>query len=244
MSNLLSTAINAALNQDWQKAISVNQNLLKENKEDINSMNRLAHAYIQIGKLDEARKLYKKILVIDKYNTIALKKLERLSTLPKVKTGKSTAYQRLAAPLLSPSLFIEEPGKTKTVNLKNTAPAGILSHLNPGEAVIFFPKRHSIEIRTQNKDYIGALPDDFAFRLLRFMKAGYDYEVFVKSATKNSVSIFIREIKRAKRFKSQPSFLAASSVQTHAWAANDHKTGDVTDDNDDNSLGHEDMDEV
>lgn len=243
MPNLLSTAINAALNQDWQKAIELNQSLLKENREDINSMNRLAHAYIQIGKLDEARKLYKKILDLDKYNSIALKKLERLSTLPKTKTGKSVSYRKLSTPLLSPSLFIEEPGKTKTVSLKNTAPAGILSHLNPGEAIIFFPKRHSIEIRTQNKEYIGALPDDFAFRLLRFMKAGYDYEVFVKSATKNSVSIFIREIKRAKRFKSQPSFLSISSTQIHPWVANDQRTVDTIEDNEDNSDSHEDVDE-
>ena len=56
MSTILKTAISAALSQEWQKAISANQSLLKENKEDVSSMNRLAYAYVRIGKPDEAKK--------------------------------------------------------------------------------------------------------------------------------------------------------------------------------------------
>lgn len=231
MSDLLQTAINAALSQDWQKAITANQNLLKENKNDVNSMNRLAHAYAQMGKIPEAKKLYKKILTLDKYNIIAQKNLEKLNALPK--SAKSN--QRLS-PLtysLSPSQFLEEPGKTKTVALKNTAPASVLSHLNPGTPVVLFPKKHSIDIRTLNKIYIGALPDDFAFRLLRFLKVGYEYESFIKSASKNSVAIFIREIKRAKRFKSQPTFPTTSAGARSMLR--DHKDIDETDEGSENA---------
>lgn len=206
MSNLLQTAINAALSQDWPKAINTNLSLIKENKNDINALNRLAHAYVQTGKISQAQKIYKKILALDKYNIIASKNLEKISTLPKSLKNYSWHPDRSVG-TLSPSLFIEEPGKTKTVNLKNTAPAITLSHLNPGDPVVFFPKKHSIDIRTLNKDYLGALPDDFAFRLLRFLKAGYQYNAFIKSVSKKGVSVFIREQKRAKRFKYQPTFL-------------------------------------
>lgn len=209
MSNLSQIAITAALSKDWQKAISANESLVKENKNDINTLNRLAHAYTQIGKLEQAKKLYKKILNIDKYNIIALKNLDKLTTF--VKSSKHILGYKTTSYSLSPSLFIEEPGKTKTVSLRNTAPAAILSHLNPGDKVMLFPKKHSIDIRTLNKVYIGTLPDDFAFRLLRFLKAGYDYETYVKNASKNTVTIFIREVKRAKKFISQPSFLTTTA---------------------------------
>lgn len=241
MSNLLQTAINAALSQDWQKAISINKEILSENKEDINSMSRLAHAYSQTGKLDEAKKLYKKILSIDKYNSIAAKKLDRLTVLSK--DTKTVTHTKLANPSLSPSLFIEEPGKTKTIGLLNTAPANVLSHLNPGDTVVLFPKRHAIDVRTLDKNYIGVLPDDFSFRLLKFLKAGYGYEVFVKSATKNSVAIFIKEIKRAKRFKSQPSLLTVVPAQTHSFTLHDPKSQDNTEENDENKTNQEDLEE-
>lgn len=221
MSNVIQSAISAALSGDWQKAISINLSLLKENKNDINSLSRLAHAYVQMGKLDQARKLYKKIIVIDKYNIIAQKNLDKLGAIPK--TSKISSRMQPVTYSLSPSQFLEEPGKTKTVSLKNTAPAGVLSHLNPGTPMALYPKKHSIDIRTLGKIYIGALPDDLAFRLLKFLKAGYEYSTYVKNATKNNVTIFVRETKRAKRFKSQPSFVPASANQVRS-VFHDHKS--------------------
>lgn len=241
MTNLLQTAINAALSQDWQKAISANKEMLAQNKEDINSMSRLAHAYSQTGKLEEAKKIYKKIISLDKYNSIAAKKLERLNVLSK--SSKTAVHAKLANPSLSPSLFIEEPGKTKTIGLINTAPANVLSHLNPGDTVILSPRRHAIDVRTPDKNYIGVLPDDFSFRLLKFMKAGYGYEVFVKSATKNNVTVFIKEVKRAARFKSQPSLLTIVPVLSRGSAAHDLKNQDNTEDNDENKTNQEDLEE-
>lgn len=242
MSTLLQTAINAALAQDWPSAISVNQKLLSENKNDISTLNRLAHAYAQTGKLDEAKKIYKKILSLDKYNIIALKNLDKLNSLPK--SGKAVkAAQSVPNYSLSPVQFLEEPGKTKTVSLINTAPASVLSHLNPGSPVVLLPKKHSVDVRTIGKTYLGVLPDDFSFKLLRFLKAGYEYESFIKNASKNSISIFIREIKRAKRFKSQPSFLTppASSGKN---MTRDHKNLDAEDDEDEETRPQDDLDEV
>jgi len=55
------------------------------------------------------------------------------------------------------------------------------------------------------------LPDDVAFRLLRLIKAGNNYSVCIKSVTKNGISVFIREIKRGKKYYSQPSFISSTS---------------------------------
>lgn len=230
MSGLLKIAISAALSQDWQKAISANQSLLKENKDDVSSMNRLAHAYVHIGKLDDAKKLYKKILLLDKYNNIALNNLEKLNSIPK--SIKSTQHKKSIS-VVSPSLFIEEPGRTKTISLINIAPVVVLSSLNPGELIFLHAKKHSIDVRTENKVYLGALPDDSAFKLLKFIKAGYEYNVYIKSTTKNSITIFILETKRAKRFMSQPSFLPPSTSLSHSFLSHDNKDNDI--DADENS---------
>lgn len=211
MANTTKDAIDAALKNDWQKAISINISLLKENKEDINSLSRLAHANIQIGKIDEAIKLYKKILTFDKYNNIAIKNLDKLSSLSK--SAKKSRIHKSSIAGASPSLFIEEPGKTKTVNLINPAPINILSQICTASEVFLHPKKHSIDVRTENNIYLGALPDDFAYKLLRFINAGYEYKVYIKSATKNNICVFIQETKRAKRYKSQPSFINASILK-------------------------------
>ncbi len=238
MPTLLQNAINSALSSDWKNAIAANQKMLSENKEDINSLSRLAHAYVQTGKIDEAKKLYKKILSLDKYNTIAAKNLEKLSGIPK---HIKTHIRPKTTTVVSPGQFIEEPGKTKTVSLINVAPAGILSHLNSGENVFFYTKKHSIDVRSDAQIYLGAMPDDLAYRLLRFMKAGYEYKVFVKNATKNSVTIFIRETKRAKRFKSQPSFMN-SSLGTRIFILSE-KQSDSLEDEDIDAKNQEDLEE-
>lgn len=207
MSDQTSIAIQAALTNDWEKAINTNKLILKENPEDINAMNRLAFALTQIRKLDEAKKLYKKILSLDKYNTIAHKNLEKIESYPK--SNKSNFQNKIYS--LSPSLFIEEPGKTKTITLTNVAPSSVLSHINIGDEMMLTPKRHSLEVRTGNKIYLGALPDDIAFRLLRLIKGGNSYLVNIKNVSKNSISVFIREIKRGKRYVNQPSFISLLS---------------------------------
>ncbi|MBI2616807.1 tetratricopeptide repeat protein [Candidatus Gottesmanbacteria bacterium] len=204
MHDSTSIAIQAALTHDWEKAIELNQEILKDNKNDISTLNRLGYAYTQLGELEEARRLYRKILALDKYNLIAQKNLERINTL--FKTKKRGNRKKSQHNSLSPGLFIEEPGKTKTVHLINIAPANFTSHLDIGDIVSLCPKKHSIEVRDGDNTYIGALPDDISFRLLRFLQAGNTYQVCIKNVEKRNVSIFIREIKRGKRFSTQPTF--------------------------------------
>lgn len=225
MPALSQIAIKAALYNDWETAISSNKDILKDNEDDINALCRLAYAFIQIGKINDAKSIYGKILSIDKYNLIAQKNLEKIKSLPK--NYKSHIHEKPKSPL-SPGLFIEEPGKTKTVSLINTAPCSVISNLDVGDQVILQHKKHSIEVRDNNKTYLGALPDDVSFRLLRLLKGGNNYDVYVKSATKNNVSIFIREVKRGKKFLLQPSFI--NSSESHSFSLKNGKNTKADDD--------------
>jgi Flp pilus assembly protein TadD len=69
-------AIQATLEGNWELAIAINEDLLKGNPSDIETLNRLAFAYSILGKTTQAKKAYKKVLEIDIFNPIALKILK------------------------------------------------------------------------------------------------------------------------------------------------------------------------
>lgn len=203
------SAINAALQQDWTTAININQELVKKNSHDLAALCRLAYALTHKGNIEKAKKIYKKILAIDKYNSIALKNYQKIDSYSnRTKNSQSTIKQRV-----DPSLFIEEPGKTKTIQLTNLAPISVTNLLCIGDMVFLHAKKHSIEVRTSDKTYMGALPDDIAFRLIKFINAGNSYLACVKNVQKKSVTVFIREVARGKRLLYQPTFLPGSMPQ-------------------------------
>lgn len=204
--DLARSAIDEALSHNWDKAIAINESILQISPEDIDAMSRLAYAYCQQAEIEKAKKLYRKILNLDKYNYLAKKHLEKLNALPK--SGIKNLSNRKS---LSPQTFIEEPGKTKTVTLKNLAPIKILVTASVGDLVMLSVKKHSIEVRDSNKVYLGALPDDIAFRLIKLIKAGNDYLICIKNVGKNSLTVFIKETKRGKRFGMLPSFFSGTN---------------------------------
>lgn len=208
--DLTTQAINAALKNDWLKAISVNLSILESNPEDTAALNRLARAYKESGSLKLAKQTYRKVLVFDRFNPIAAKNLKLLESLGKgdhLLKKNQTAINGHACP---PQTFLEEPGKTKLVNLVNLAPVSLLSGLSCGEKLAFSIKRRTVTVVNENQKYLGALPDDLSLRLIRLIKGGNRYEVFAKTVAKNSLSVFIREVYRSPRLKNQPAFPGAN----------------------------------
>src|SRR3990167_4902968 len=106
-------AIDAALSCRWEEAIIINNKLLEFEPQRTEFLNRLAKAYFELGKYSESKKLYIQVLAIDPYNTIAEKNLM----------------------ILSPSLFLEEPGITTLVSLVKVAEPQKLLTLSPGTVV-------------------------------------------------------------------------------------------------------------
>lgn len=193
-------AISAALTQDWKEAIRINLALLKIDKQNINMLNRLGFAYLQSGHLTTAKKTFLKVTKIDTYNQIAVKNLKKLSNVRQKDLLKAPKRQ------LSPMLFLEEPGKTKIVECVNAAPIATLSTVSPGEEVILLVKNHVVEIRNFRNIYLAALPDDLSFRLIKFVAGGNTYLALIKSIGSNSLTVFLRELTRGKRFITQPTF--------------------------------------
>lgn len=199
-------AIEAMLLGNWQNATSLNKSLLKEDPDNIDTLNRLAYAFTVLGKFKDAKSIYRKVLRLDNLNQIAIRNIKRLSEVSvkkRLKNGASNfRYVNHA--------FLEETGKTKIISLVNLAPPKIIGLLTAGQSLIICIKRSKIFVQDHYKQYLGVLPDDIGRRLIKLIKGGNQYTAYVKSANEHNVTIFIKEVKRASRYKDHPSFLQTS----------------------------------
>lgn len=205
MTPLKNQAIQTALTGDWQSATSINKALLNENPNDIEALNRLAFAFTVLGKIKDAKSAYRKVLQIDSLNPIALRNLKHISNLTSKKTLKTDLL-----PSLINHAFLEETGKTKIIELINIAQPRIITGLRIGQSLKISIKRSKIFIQSEIDQYIGVLPDDIGKRLIKLIKGGNLYKTYVKSVSEHRIEVFIKEVKRANRFKDHPSFLQGS----------------------------------
>lgn len=198
-------AIKFALENKWEEARRENQKLLDESPSDVDTLNRLAYSLIKLGKFRKAREYYQAVIKIDKTNPIALKNLKRLETISKRVFQKDDGKTIDIATIQD--LYIEEAGKTRTMELKNVADRKTLSFLEPGEKVLLVVKRSKIFVQMADHTFIGMLPDNIGMRMITFINGGNEYSACIKAVEENSVTVFIRETKKAPRFRNQPSFI-------------------------------------
>lgn len=197
MLTIKSQAIQTALVGDWPTAIDLNQQILQNDPNDIDTLNRLAFAFLSSGDPKNAKEVYEKVLSLDMQNPIAIRNIKRLNDV-NIKRPSITIN----------NLFIEEPGKTKVIELNNIAEKKVISHLRSGEKLELKIKRSKIFAYDLEDQFVGMLPDDLGQRLIKFMEVGNEYEAYVRTVDSNKVSVFIRETKRTKKFSNQPSFVS------------------------------------
>lgn len=204
MITLKTQSIQSALSGDWENAVSTNKKLIKEDPTDIDALNRLAFAFTILGKTKDAKSTYQKVLKLDQLNSLALRNLKKLDN------HKNSVSNSSANGLLVNNSFIEEQGKTKIVELVNIAQSSIVDTLRTGQSLKLSIKRLKIFVLDSDNRYVGVLPDDIGKRLIKFLKAGNQYDAFVKLAMGHHLIIFIKEVRKMARFKDQPSFLSSS----------------------------------
>lgn len=209
LSNLSQLAIDAALSANWKDALTINQEIIKIEPKNIDALTRKAKACLELGDPEEAEKCYNEALKIDSYNPIALKNLKMMKALGKDKLKQNT--QNGKPHIMSGSMFLQEPGKTKIVSLLKVAEPQKLSQIFCGMNVDLVIKGKKINVTDGDNTYLGILPDDTSHLLVRLIKGGNKYEALVKSTKLNGLSIMIREIYRSKKFKNQPSFIEGGS---------------------------------
>lgn len=194
-------AVNFAVNAEWSKAINLNNQIIEVDSGNLSAFLRNGYANLQLNNLPEAKKNFETVLELQPKNIIAEEHLEKIKLLLNRKKKRGIASTKF-----NPDLFIEIPGKTRTVSLVNLGQKEDLATLYIGQEVSIKEKRRKLEVRTPSDEYIGSLPDDISKRLSYFIKEGSIYGVHIKEVGLTSVAIFIREISKGRKVKQYPSF--------------------------------------
>ncbi len=198
ISDLAQSAISKALAGNWQEAIVVNEEILKQEPLNVDALNRLARAYSETGNIKKAKETAQKVLLIDSFNPIALKAIEKWKGLKK---GEIFASKPSNA-----QTFLEEPGKTKIISLLHLGSPKLLAKLDSGDEVKINTHSHRVCVTTIDGKYIGKLPDDLSARLRKLIQSGNVYQAFVKSVNTHELKTLIREVKRSPKLADVSSF--------------------------------------
>ncbi len=199
--DLEALAVDYAIRADWANAVEINKKILNHQDRDIQAYLRLGFAYLQLQKLNQALDQYKKVLSLQPQNMIASDYAEKIK-LQKTDHKKPTINKLV----LNPQTFVELPGKTKSMSLNQLGQKNVLANLIVGEQVYLSIRKRHVEIRTQDGEYAGVLPDDVGTRLMYFMENESTYHVFVQEATLNNVTVFVREVLKGKKVEKMASF--------------------------------------
>lgn len=194
-------AIEAAMDSNWEQAVALNKKITKLMPEEIAAFQRLGYALLQTNKLKEAAKQFKMVLKLQPKNNIAEDHLEKIKILLEKKKERHTHATKYNS-----ELFLDIPGKTRTVNLVKLGKKEDLAGLNVGEEIMLKEKRRKLEARSRNDEYIGCLPDDISKRVSYFIQEGSEYRAYIKAAELTEAIIFISEVSKGKKVERYPSF--------------------------------------
>jgi tetratricopeptide (TPR) repeat protein len=194
-------AINLAMEGRWDEAVAANKDILESFPDDIEALNRLGRALMELGRYAEAMSTYNKTLSKDPDNIIARKNIDKLSFL--IEEGKADSQG--VKHEVAPQLFIEETGKTGTVALVHLATKKVLAKFSPGEQVSLVPKGAHLQVMSMTGEYLGEVGARHAHRLIRLMEGGNKYSAAIASMG-DGVKVIIKEIYQHPSQKGRLSF--------------------------------------
>lgn len=187
-------AIRAAKKANWSEALTINQEILAQNPQNINALNRTGFAYLQLEKFTAAKRYFKQVLTYEKTNLIAQKQLENIKN------------KLVAVPQFNSQNFVEEPSKSKIIGLHRLAAKQTLESLVSGQELILKPKNRFISVETKDKVYLGALGEDISLQLSRLISTGNRYFCQVHSSSGRHCDVFIREVYQSPENRRHNSF--------------------------------------
>ena len=194
--NLIMDATQFALKGDWKKAISTNKEILSLNKLDVQALNRIGKAQLELGKLKDSKKSYTKALQIDPLNTIARRNLKELEQMKDAKTlqGKSQNKSNLEK-LVRNDILIQTAARSAEFIIDKPNSRAI-QNLVPGVELLIQASDSGVEITNSRKVALGTIEPRSALRLKTCIEGGSQFEVIFKDFFGHSGVIQILEIYR------------------------------------------------
>lgn len=206
-------AINMAMNGEWERAVEVNRAILEKGPSQVDVMNRLGKALMELGRYGESKDILDQLVSLAPNNNIAKKNLARLEQLEQEPAGakkerKSGANSRV---------FIEEGGKAGITVLQKTASGRTVARVMPGDAVELKFHENRISAYSQNDELLGQIGPKLARRLNRLTAAGNKYEAAIVGTSQQGISVIIRETFRHPSMRSVCSFPARAKEEDRVY---------------------------
>ena len=206
-------AIALALKGEWEHAASLNRTILESFDNDVEAMNRLGKALMELGDYAEARDVLDQVTRIAPYNSIARKNLARLEQLQSAPAPSRQMRQAAArgggrVPKAAgvPQRFIEESGKSGTTTLVKPAGPHVTARVAPNDPLELAVENDAIKVYTREDEYLGQVDPRLGRRLLRLIYGGNRYESAVVGVRGQDISIIIWETFRHRNLHNVCSF--------------------------------------
>ena len=239
--NLDREAVNLAVKGEWRRATEVNRAILELFPNEVEAMNRLVKAHIELGSYGDARAVLDQVREVAPYNNIAKKNRARLDRLTanaglvdtsRAKTAKKTAGV--------PQIFIEESGKSGTTVLRNTAGNKAVVHVSPSDQVVLSPDRNTVTVQTLDGQLLGQVEPKLGNRLARLMDGGNRYTAAVVAVSEQGVSVIIRETFKHPSLQNVCSFPSKAKEEDRVYlnetVARFLRKGDADDDDEEENV--------
>ena len=198
-------ATQLAMQNKWQEAADLNRQILEQFPDDVDTLNRLGKALMELGQYAESRDQYARATRADPSNGIAAKNLVRLTKLAE-EASASSVVAVPQAQRVDPSVFIEESGKTAVTDLVDRAPFPRIATLTAGDKLTLKIESGLVQLIGPGDVVVGQLEPKIAQRVLRLGAAGNRYSAAITSIDDHHVRIIIREEYRDPSMRSRPSF--------------------------------------
>ena len=194
-------AVAAALDADWTRAVELNAKILEAAPDDIEARNRIGRAYIEQGKLEQAKASFAEVLKAEPYNSIAIRGTQRTTALLE-HHGKSVTTKTKT----QPRLFIEDMGKTGILRLINPAPAHILARYSTGAECELREQEGLLAVHASDGELLGFLEPKVGRRLIDLIRTGNQYVAAMVSNDQANARVAIREVFQSAENTSRISF--------------------------------------
>ncbi len=201
-------AVEFALKGEWERAAQVNRAILELFADDVEVMNRLAKALIEMGSYEEAGSVLDRLVNVAPYNNIARKNRARLEQMRSSAVATSRHARRATG---APQLFIGESGKSATTLLQKTPRRLSPALVSPGDPVLLRPAtssggHHALNVYADDGQYLGQVDPRLGHRLSRLIMGGNTYAAAVIGVNDEGISIIIHETHRDRSLQHVASF--------------------------------------
>ena len=206
-------AITLALKGEWEQASEVNRCILELSQDDVDAMNRLGKALMELARYPEAREVLDRVTTLAPYNNIAKKNLARLVQLEITPAGNNQV-RKVGGGL---QLFIEESGKSGTTVLIKAVTGQATARLAPSDPATLVVENDAINVYSQDDDYLGQIEPKLGRRLIKLMGGGNQYQAAIIGVRDDGISITIRETYRHQSLQNVCSFPIKSKAENRIY---------------------------